>query len=231
MGIVSSAHERARALVIADIVAEARRQLATEGAAGLSVRAVARSLGMASSAVYRYVPSRDELLTTLIVEAYDALGAHVEAAASGQESLWTRWRSACHAVRGWALEHPQEYALIYGSPVPGYRAPSTTVTPASRVVSVLTGILLEAQRTGRAREVRVPTLPPSLSASMHDLARSTEPQLPPATIAAGLVAWAMLFGQVSFEVFGRLDGLVHDTEALFDHTVTTMADLVGLTAT
>lgn len=229
MGIVSTAHQRARALVLADIVAEARRQLTSEGAAALSVRAVARELGMASSAMYRYVASRDELLTLLIVEAYDALGAQAETAASTTADLLVRWREVCQAVRSWALEHPQEYALIYGSPVPGYHAPSTTVEPASRVTSVLTGLLLEAHRAGRLRAARVETLSPSLDADMGRLTRTAAPQVPPATVAMGLVAWALLFGQISFEVFGRLDDVVQDAEALFDHAVTATADLVGLT--
>lgn len=229
MGIVRTAHQRARALVVADIVAEARRQLATEGAAALSLRAVARELGMASSAMYRYIPSRDELLTILIVEAYDALGEAAEAGAATEGDALVRWRSMCRAVRGWALEHPQEYALIYGSPVPGYHAPSTTVGPASRVTSVLTGLIVEAHRCGQLRAPRVETLPAALVDEMERMARTTAPQVPLATVALGLVAWPMLFGQINFEVFGRFDDVVEHTEALFEHAVTVMAELVGLT--
>jgi AcrR family transcriptional regulator len=76
---------------------------------------------MASSAIYRYFASRDELLTALIIDAYDALASAAEAAAS-RADLPGRWLAACHAVRAWALANPHEYALIYGSPVPGYHA-------------------------------------------------------------------------------------------------------------
>lgn len=230
MGVIRTAHENARALVVGEIVGEARRQLATHGAATLSVRAVARELGMASSAVYRYVSSKDELLTLLIVDAYDALGETAEAAgASASGDVLARFRTVCRAVRGWALEHPHEYALIYGSPVPGYHAPSSTLEPASRVTRLLIGLLLEAHQEGRLGPARVALDPASTIRDMHRLIEGSGLSIPPATIAAGLIAWALLFGQISFEIFGRLTDLVPDAEALFEHAVTTMADLVGMT--
>ena len=140
---------RVRAALTREIVDAARRHLATDGAAGLSLRAVARELGMASSAVYRYFPSRDELLTTLIVEAYDALGAAAEEAADNapRDDLRARLHAACDAVRGWALAHPHEYALVYGSPVPGYAAPQATIGPAARVGAVLSRIVADGVAT------------------------------------------------------------------------------------
>jgi AcrR family transcriptional regulator len=143
-----TARERARAELTREIKQEARRQLAAHGAQGLSLRAVARELGMVSSALYRYFPSRDELLTALIIDAYDALGAAAEAAVAGRPAgeIRGRWAATCHAVRNWALAHPHEYALIYGSPVPGYRAPQATVAPAARVARVAGGLVADAWR-------------------------------------------------------------------------------------
>ncbi|NYV77970.1 TetR/AcrR family transcriptional regulator, partial [Streptomyces sp. UH6] len=142
---------RARREITAAIKDEARRRLEDEGAAKLSLRAVARELGMASSAVYRYFPSRDDLLTALIVDAYDSLGAaaegaEAEAAAAPGATPLSRWVAVCEAVRRWALAHPHEYALIYGTPVPGYRAPETTVPAASRVGLLLIGVARDAHR-------------------------------------------------------------------------------------
>src|SRR3954468_22594719 len=114
------ARARARIEVTAAIKDEARRPLAADGAAKLSLRAVARELGMVSSALYRYFPSRDDLLTALIIDAYDAIGATAEAAlarAADADPL-DRWIAVCRAARDWAVAHPHEYALIYGSPVP-----------------------------------------------------------------------------------------------------------------
>src|SRR5688572_4718158 len=150
MPSVQGVRERARAEITAEILAAARRQLATAGAAGLSLRAVAREVGMVSSAVYRYVASRDELLTLLIVESYDALGAVVEAAAAPRRGRAPaeRFVAAARAVRGWAVANPHEYALLYGSPVPGYEAPQATIGPASRTTLALVGIVADAHRDG-----------------------------------------------------------------------------------
>src|SRR6478736_9694910 len=113
-----TARERARAEIMAELLTAARARLVADGAADLSLRAVARDLGMASSAVYRYVESRDALLTLLIIEAYDAVG-HVAEEAAGRPATGpaAAWLEVARAVRGWALEQPYSFELIYGTPV------------------------------------------------------------------------------------------------------------------
>ena len=144
--VLQAARDRARAEVTRQILDAARRHLATDGASGLSLRAIARELGVSSSAVYRYVASRDELLTRLMVAAYDALGVAAETAeaAVARDDLPGRWAAVCHAVRAWARAHPHEYALVYGTPVPGYAAVSATIAPAARIPTLLLGILADA---------------------------------------------------------------------------------------
>ena len=112
---------RARAEFVGEIKAAARSQLRTDGADALSLRAVARKLGVASSALYRYFPSRDDLLTALISDAYGDLASVAERAAveSAGQPFVERWVGLARAIRTWALGHRHEYALIYGSPVPG----------------------------------------------------------------------------------------------------------------
>ncbi|WP_205856340.1 TetR/AcrR family transcriptional regulator, partial [Phytoactinopolyspora endophytica] len=109
--------ERVRRELIREIKDVARQHLADHGADGLSVRAVTRELGMASSAVYRYFPSRDALLTALITDAYEGIGraANVAEAAVARDDFLGRWLAVFRAVREWAHQHPHEYALIYGS--------------------------------------------------------------------------------------------------------------------
>src|SRR6476619_476241 len=143
-----TARDRVRAELTDEITDAARRQLAEVGAAALSLRAVAREVGMVSSAVYRYFPSRDDLLTRLIIDGYDDLGAAAEAADVPAAPPIERWLAVCRAVRAWALAHPHEYALLYGSPVPGYQAPEDTVPAASRVGVVLGRILADAAHSG-----------------------------------------------------------------------------------
>ena len=206
-----TARERARAELTREIRQEARRQLAEAGANGLSLRAVARELGMVSSALYRYYPSRDDLLTALIIDAYNAIGAAAEAAAhqvgaaragtgAGPPARET-WAAACRAIRAWAVANPHEYALIYGSPVAGYRAPEATIGPASRVPLAFAAILEDAVASA------------SVPADM--LVRAT-------------IAWTQLFGMISFELFGQFVGSFEPADAFFDHAVAQLAAFVGL---
>ncbi|PZG49054.1 TetR family transcriptional regulator, partial [Spongiactinospora gelatinilytica] len=145
-----TARERVRAELTREIADIARRRLATHGATGLSLRAVAREMGMVSSAIYRYFPSRDDLLTALIIDGYNSIGETVERAdrACPPGDHMGRWLAVCRAVRGWALANPHEYALLYGSPVPGYQAPQDTVAPAIRDVTVYGAILAAAHEAG-----------------------------------------------------------------------------------
>src|SRR5438128_11431415 len=103
--------ERARAQTIADIVRLGREHLALHGAAGLSLRAVARDLGVVSSAVYRYVESRDELLTLLLIDAYGELGDEVDAAVDAlpDDDYRGKFLALGRAVRRWALGEPASY--------------------------------------------------------------------------------------------------------------------------
>ncbi|MDQ1012367.1 AcrR family transcriptional regulator [Streptomyces sp. V4I23] len=303
MTTVRGARERARSEITAAIKEEARRQLAAEGAAKLSLRAVARELGMVSSALYRYFPSRDDLLTALIVDAYDAVGAAAEAAAAvrgpapaapaghapavagrpdgpgpdaatpaghaptaaartdapGPEATaaagvlsdgdgvaagaaggnagvrdrttvapgreFARWGDVCRGVRDWALAHPHEYALIYGSPVPGYTAPQDTIAPASRVGAVFISIVREAHRT---EGLAVPPLGGGVRTEAERVAAAFAPDLPPSVVAALIAAWAQLFGLISFELFGQFERVVEDRDAFFAHAAARLAAEVGL---
>jgi AcrR family transcriptional regulator len=224
---VTGVRARARAELTEAIKATARQHLADEGAATLSLRAVARDVGMVSSAVYRYFPSRDDLLTALIVDAYDAVGAAAEAAvadAPERADVVDRWRRCAAAIRRWALANPHEYALVYGSPVPGYAAPTDTVDPAARVALVFLGLLADGVAAGQVDvEDRIETS----RALRSDLARLRDdgaPGVPDAVLARGLLVWTQLFGAISFELFGHLQGVITDADALFDLQLRRTAD-------
>jgi len=234
-----TARERARAELTREIKEEARRQLAETGAHGLSLRAVARELGMVSSALYRYFPSRDDLLTALIIDAYDALGEVAESAIAASARPRVRWLAACHAIRGWALAHPHEYALIYGSPVPGYRAPQATVGPASRVPLAFMVVLRDAVAGGDmpAGDGAVAVAGPGLvggaladqAAAIAALAIAPGAPAVPAEVAVrAVIAWTQLFGMISFELFGQFVGSFEPADALFEYAVAHLAAFVGL---
>ncbi|MEV5874624.1 TetR/AcrR family transcriptional regulator [Streptomyces sp. NPDC052101] len=227
MSTPQGARARARTEVTAAIKEAARRQLAEEGAAKLSLRAVARELGMVSSALYRYFPSRDELLTALIIDAYDSLGEAAETAhdAAAGAAPVDRWTAVCEAARGWALAHPHEYALIYGSPVPGYSAPETTIRAAARVGLVLIGIVRDAHEGPGLAEL---PLPAALRPEGERMVAAFAPGLPAEAAVALVTAWAELFGLLGFELFGQFNNVVEDREAFFRHAATRLAHSVGL---
>ena len=222
-----SARERVRAEVTGEITEAARRQLAEVGAAALSLRAVARAVGMVSSAVYRYFPSRDDLLTRLIIDGYDDLGAAAEAADVPEAPPLERWLAVCRAVRAWALAHPHEYALLYGSPVPGYRAPETTVAAASRVGVVLGGILGDAARAGLLPDGSGDRDPTLVSEETVAVLGGEHPAIDETVRVRALLAWSALFGTISFELFGHFVGSVEDGDRYFDRVVTDLAHLIG----
>ena len=222
-----SARERVRAEVTGEITEAARRQLAEVGAAALSLRAVARAVGMVSSAVYRYFPSRDDLLTRLIIDGYDDLGAAAEAADVPDAPPLERWLAVCRAVRAWALAHPHEYALLYGSPVPGYRAPETTVAAASRVGVVLGGILGDAARAGLLPDGSGDRDPTLVSDETVAVLGGEHPAIDETVRVRALLAWSALFGTISFELFGHFVGSVEDGDRYFDRVVTDLAHLIG----
>lgn len=226
-----TARDRARAELTAEIKTEARRQLAAHGADALSLRAVARELGMVSSAIYRYFPSRDDLLTALIIDSYDALADRVEQAIAEcpEDDHEARWLAACRAVRKWALEHPHEYALIYGTPIPGYRAPRDTVEPAARVPYALLGVVRDAWLAGRLTVVEPDVaLSPAMTAQLDRVAALTGVgEVPRPTLTTVLIAWTQLFGMVSFELFGHFTGVFDDTTTVFEHVIRQLANLIG----
>jgi AcrR family transcriptional regulator len=229
--------------MISEIKAIARRHLETEGA-NLSLRAVARDMGMVSSAVYRYFASRDDLLTALIVDAYNALGETVEAAdaaISDRSQLRARWLAAARGVRGWALARPAEYALLFGTPVPGYAAPDDTIVAAARTPVVLVGILADGFASGaltgpdvvRARgKAETAAAGPQLTSAVRaDLDRARgdiAPGLPQELMLAGMAGWVQLFGTVSFELFGQFNNVIEARDEFFDVQMRLMADLMGL---
>ena len=223
------ARDIARAALIREITDTARRHLAEAGASGLSLRAVSRELGMVSSAIYRYFPSRDALLTQLIVEAYDSVGAAAEAAegAIDREDHAGRFRATAHAVRDWARANPHEYALIYGSPVPGYAAPEDTIAPASRVTMLLLGVLADLEAAGAPIAEPGPPLGPGLEAQLSALVAGAELTVTPERMAMGVGVWTELYGMLSFELFGQFQNVFDDADALFAARVDAMVARMG----
>lgn len=227
-----TARERARAEILREIVEIGQVHLARDGAAALSLRAVARDLGMVSSAVYRYVPNRDALLTLLIIDAYDSLGDAVERAERTvpRADFLRRFLATANAVRTWALAHPHQYALVYGSPVPGYAAPEDTIGPASRVPTVLVTILVDLEASGAAPVA--PPVEPAVASTIEAMRTFTGGLVSDDLLLRGLVSWGALLGAISLELFGHLHNVVADgaraRKAYFEHQMRQVAEGLGL---
>jgi AcrR family transcriptional regulator len=226
----AGARARVRAELTREIKAIAREQLSEVGAAALSLRAVAREMNMASSAVYRYFPSRDELLTALIVDAYDAVGAAAELdeADARRTDYAARWMATARAVREWAVTHPQEFALIYGSPVPGYQAPQDTIDPAARIPLLLLTIVNDCAAAGKLNSVPEQPMPKVLRADLVTLAGQAAPDLNPHQLARVIMGYVELIGVISFELFGHLHNTIHDYGAHFDFQLRRVVAELGL---
>jgi AcrR family transcriptional regulator len=216
--------------MIDEIKNVARRHLAADGA-NLSLRAVARDLGMVSSAVYRYFPSRDELLTALILDAYNSMGEVAELAdarVADRADHLGRWLAVAHALREWAVARPHEYGLIYGTPVPGYAAPPDTVAPSTRPAVVLGGILNDAHNAGALSVVGSVEPPAVLLPELAELRRTVAPDVGEATLTRALIGWTALYGAISFELFGRFTDTITDLAAWYDHQARSLAVFIGI---
>jgi AcrR family transcriptional regulator len=212
----------ARARTEQRILEIGREHLATYGAAALSLRAVARDLGVVSSAVYRYVDSRDELLTRLLVDAYDELADAVEAAHASAATPRAQVLAAARAFRAWGRAEPARYALLYGSPVPGYAAPAErTSGPGTRVIGLLLGTLDGAGVSA----------PGPSGLDLSTLRAEAGVGLDDGALEVALRLWATIVGLTSLEVFGQLgpDPVV-DVAALLDVQVGAALDVLGLTS-
>ncbi|RNI18302.1 TetR/AcrR family transcriptional regulator [Flexivirga caeni] len=223
----STPRERARVDTMRRILESGNRQLAEQGAAALSLRAVARDLGMVSSAVYRYVPSRDDLLTALITEGYRDVAQVAESAAAGRAAPGRRFVALCEAIYGWAREHPHRYALIFGSPVPGYRAPQDTITDAARTPAAAIQLIETAWAAGELDDPESPPASAGLRRQAKELRTALGTQLPEAVLLRFAAAWTQVFGVISFDLFGQFVGSFEPGDAVCAFTFRTAARTIG----
>jgi AcrR family transcriptional regulator len=218
-----------REKIEAQIIELGRRHLVTEGAARLSLRAVARDLGMVSSAVYRYVASRDDLLTLLLIDAYSELADAVDRAGAAAGGCWSdQLLAMAHAARAWAIGQPARWALLYGSPVPGYHAPrERTVGPGTRVVGALLDVIGAGIAAGAIIVPDVPVAQP-LSSEFDLLREEFDFGGDDATVAKCFLLWAGLVGAISLEVFGQYGAdTFTDPGAVFDTQIRLLIEMFG----
>lgn len=207
---------RNRAAVEHRLRAVGRRHLTAHGAAALSLRAVARDMEIAPSALYRYVRNRDDLLTVLIVDAYDDLADTLDAAVAPRRTARTRFVAFATALRRWAVAHPSEYALLYGSPVPGYRAPAERTGPAGeRPLRTLAAVAGPA--TAPPIDGSDPRVQDAAAGALARLAAdpAVPPDTAPAVLARTIAVWNLLLGSITAELFEQLGPITDDPASVY----------------
>ena len=212
------------------ILAAAHAHLAREGAPGLSMRAIAREVGVVSSAIYRYVPSRDALIRLLVADALGDLARTVVEAESRvrRADLRARFVATARAMRSWALANPAEHALIASRPMPGVEPAAVPEGAVGAVATVLLRIVDESVARGGPVEAAAPRLPSAVRKDLAAVRRTTGVAAGEDAVARALLAWAALTGAVSLEVSGQVAGVARDPEVWFAHEVDRIARGTGI---
>ena len=226
---MTTRRERLRAATVAEIKEAALAQIADVGGPGLSLRRVARTVGMSPAAIYRYYEGRDGLLTELITDAYNALAdAVTEGVAAAGEDPRERFVGGIRAYRRWSLENRNQFLLIFGTPIPGYEAPEggPTVEANRRMGQQFFMIGLEAWQQGTFRP---PAGAPTPTPGEEEVAKLLDPEFPPELVPVMLGTWAQFHGLISLEVLNQLDWIYrHDAEAFFNGEVKRLMDSLAL---
>lgn len=203
------------------IKAAAWNQIAADGAPALSLRAIARQLGITAPAIYNYFASRDELVTALVIEAFDSLAdSLVQATQSRSNGPRDRLRAVGLAYYQWALSHPQHYQLIFGPPLPGYSLPRQRVLPSSsRAIGVLIRMVEASRESGNLNRAGIPESRIGDEAYFEQL-KSLGLEADNLGLTVAVLIWSVLHGLVSLELSGNMLGA--DGEALLDYQLTMM---------
>jgi AcrR family transcriptional regulator len=214
------------------IKAAAWQQMAEHGTAGLSLRGVARALNITAPAIYNYFPRLDDLITALIVDAFSALADAMREAEGGVKSERPADRIEAMALtyRRWAVEHPTDFQLIYGNPIPGYVAPAEITAPLA--LSAFLGMFRWYMQAYASGELRVPPeyqgQPQQIEAVLARLGRDSGIE-PPAEVAALLASsWARIHGLVMLELFEHIQPLVGDPAEFYRYEVGALLQRLGL---
>jgi AcrR family transcriptional regulator len=215
---VRSPRERYREQVRDEIKAHAWAQVATTGAAALSLNAIARQMGISGPALYHYFANRDELITELVLDAYRDLAATCQDAVKPCDAPAARLAAVAGALRRWALDVPHRYLLIYGTPLPGYHAPPEATTLAATIMTILLDAYAEAA-DAEAEDTAPGHAGEAADALDHHIVRhrrwaESHPAPPDATRRA-LAFWTRLHGVLSLEVAGHFTGMEFDPALLY----------------
>lgn len=238
MAEAPSRRERLRAATTAEIKETARRILVNEGPDAVSLRAIAREMGMTAPALYRYFGSHDELIKHVIADIFAELAADIRSAIGAADAgsggdMAAKVFAACWEFRRWSLGHTREFGLIFATPLPGLHVQKDEITAekGGQFGNTFFILLLELWRK---RPFRVPAddeIDPGLLRQLEqygDGLGGLAEGLPFGLLLVFLRCWVRLYGIVSLEVFGHLSFALDDGRPMFELMLSEMAPLVGL---
>lgn len=227
--------ERVHAATLAEIKAVARRRLTTGGTEAISLRAIAREMGMGAPALYRYFPSLDALLTALNVDLYDELREYMEGACDehAPTDYVGRLLTAARAFRGWAVGHRAEFTLMFASVAPGATRPNLPHNEEPfashlRFSTVFCGLFRDlylqddAERGFPLPTPHMPPISPTLREEILACSRLIGADLPVEFAFLFLTYWIRLYGLVAMEVYNQLP-IIESSGELFDAFLADMA--------
>ncbi len=229
----AQAHERTD--MTAQIKAVARQQMAEHGTAGLSLRAIARELGITAPAIYNYFSRLEDLITALIVDAFTDLAEAMEVAEAAEpaDRPYDKILALCLAYRVWAMAYPTEFQLIGGNPIPGYQAPEAITIPLAR--RPFLGLFRWFIRAHASGELTIPaeygTVPPAMAAGVSAWRQMSGIAVADPLMGLLMSGWARIYGLTALEMYHHLQPLVGDPAALYRYEMIAFLGQLGLTPT
>lgn len=227
--------ERQHGATADEIKTIARQQMAAEGTAALSLRSIARRMGVTAPALYRYYPDRDALITALIADAYNDLANTLEAArdAAPADNYAQRIYDAALAYRRWALDHPTDYILIFGNPIPNYHAPMDETLPAARrTMNVFVDLVQAAWQAGAGTPpTEYVDLLPQFQEQIIGGPEFFAYDMPHPAIELSMVMWGRWHGMISLELFNHAQPLIAEPGELYRFEILALLQRMGMTIT
>jgi len=215
-----------------EILRIARRHMAESGTASISLRAIAAEMNLSAPALYRYFPSRDDIITELILDAFYAIAEAMEVARRSQppEDFNAQLLAMTLAYREWAITHPTDFALIYGNPIPGYVAPQEKTIPAAqRAFVIVTQVIIQAAEKGKALQFGREIPPPAPIADyLQMVAERDQYSVPLSALYSTVSVWSRMHGIIMLEIFNHIQPVIGDVEAFYRAEMLTTLRQYGL---
>jgi AcrR family transcriptional regulator len=241
MVLAPSRRDRVRAATTQEIIQTARKLLVEQGPDAVSLRAIAREMGMTAPALYRYFGSREELLRHLVASIFTEIADHVKTAIHAAaetagsdptepEIMAIKMMAGCREFRSWALTHVPEFSMLFGSPVAGYDVilDDPTVECGRQFGKVFLDLFGDLYRR---RPFPIPEdseIQPELRQQLARYREDLSSDLPLGALQTFLRCWVLLYGTVSLEVFGHLRFALDDASPMFELMLSDMAPMIGL---